>query len=79
MYDEIVRENKTKYSLNKQGDIYITNEEIEILKSFGFNYKEYSSVSTLVFDVQEYLNSNYEELLDYAITNIAERKYYSGK
>ena len=77
-FDKIVTESINNYSLNTYKDIIITNEEASILEKYDFNYKQYNSLSELSFDIEEYLNDNYNEDLEYALINITDRSYYKN-
>lgn len=75
-FDKLVSENINKYSLNTYKDMIITNEEVVILEKYDFNYKKYNSLSELSYDIEEYLNDNYAEDLEYALINLTDRSYY---
>lgn len=77
-FDKIVNDSIRNYSLNTYKDIIITNEEIDILKKYEFDYKKYNSLSELSYDIEEYLNDNYMEDLEYALINITDRNYYKN-
>lgn len=57
-------------------DIYLSDIQINILKQYGFNYEKYSSVKSLIFDIEEYLNENYDEELDNVVSSLSEFNYY---
>lgn len=78
VFDKLVEENNSKYSLNKNNDILITNEEASILKQYDFDYLKYGSLSELSFDIEEYLKVDFEDDLEYALINITERGYYNN-
>ena len=78
--DELI--NKIDFSsyLSKDNNkgILLNNYQIEVLKRNGFNYEEYSSLSQLIFDLDNYLNSgNDDEELDYIADTLAEIHYYN--
>lgn len=56
--------------------IYLSDIQINVLKSFGFNYEKYSDIKSLIFDIEEYLNENYDEELDGIVNSLAEFNYY---
>lgn len=78
IYDKLVEENNNKYNLNQHNDILITNEEASILSQYDFDYKKYSSLSELSFDIEEFLKIDFEDDLEYALINITERNYYNN-
>jgi len=56
--------------------IYLSQPQIEILKQYGFSYQKYSNVKSLIFDIEEYLNENYEEDLEEIVNSLSEFNYY---
>lgn len=70
------RENIMKHCGN---DIYLSDIQIDILKQYGFSYQNYSSIKSLIFDIEEYLNENYgKELedLENVASSLSEFDYY---
>lgn len=64
---------------NCGNNIYLSDNQIEILKQYGFSYQNYSSLKSLIFDIEEYINENYDQELDdleNVVTNLAEFDYY---
>ena len=45
--------------LNKINDIYLSNKQISILNMYGIDYKNVTSMSELIFKVEEYIEENY--------------------
>ena len=58
--------------------ILLTNYQIQVLKRNGFDYEKYSSLSELLFDLNEYLSEDcsYDEL-DWVATTLEEMHYYT--
>ena len=50
--------------------------QINILNRNGLNYEKYSNLHDLLFDIEECLNSDYDEDLDVVGSQIAELLYY---
>ena len=70
------RENLMKYCGN---DIYLSDIQIDILKQYGFLYQNYSNLKSLIFDIEEYLNENYDqelEDLENVANSLSEFNYY---
>lgn len=70
------RSNLMRYCGN---DIYLSDMQIEILKQYGFLYQNYSSIKSLIFDIEEYINENYDQDLDdleSVVSNLSEFDYY---
>ena len=58
--------------------IYLSVPQIEILKQYGFEYEKYPNAKSLIFDIEEYLNENYEEELETVVESLAEFNYYNN-
>lgn len=62
---------------NNYNGIYLTNTQIDILKNNGFNYNNYSSIKQLIFDLDEYLNNNSDNIeLENILSELSEFDYY---
>lgn len=73
----------TRYSLQKVGAIWLTNEEIEILKRYSINYQKANSLRDLMIKIEDVIEDesiDNEELaeLDYILETISERDYYEN-
>lgn len=55
---------------NYGNDIYLSDTQIEVLKHYNFQYENYPNLKSLIFDIEEYLNENYEQELE-DLENIA--------
>lgn len=60
---------------NQKG-IVLTNKEIDVLKRNEIDYEKYTSVSELLYDIDEILNYTDDEELEVVSENIFERNYY---
>ncbi len=60
---------------NQKG-IVLTNKEIDVLKRNEIAYEKYTSVSELLYDIDEILNYTDDEELEVVSENISERNYY---
>lgn len=77
--DKLIKENVTnKYDLIKYKDILITNEEVSILDKYDINYKRFNNIKELIFEIENYLNDDYFEDLEYVSMNLSERDYYKN-
>lgn len=57
--------------------IYLTDSQINILMNNGFDYKQYHNIKDLIFDLDEYLNSNPENIeLENILDELSEFDYY---
>lgn len=68
-----------KKFLKKHNDIYITDEQISILKKYDLNINNYRTVESLIYDIEDYLNNSYETLddLEWVSESLAEYNYYN--
>lgn len=64
--ETLVSEIKPLNMLRKHysSDIYLSDSEVEILKKYHFDINSYSDVKKLIFDIEEYLDNNYDLELD---------------
>lgn len=70
------RKDLMKYHSN---NVYLSENQIEILTKYGFSYQNYSNLKSLIFDIEEYLNENYDqeiEDLENVVNNLSEFNYY---
>ena len=56
--------------------ILLSDYQVSILKNNGFDYTKYGSMQELLFDIEEYLNDEYNDELDIVSNQIAELIYY---
>ncbi|MBR1386223.1 MAG: hypothetical protein IJ568_05295 [Bacilli bacterium] len=64
-------ENSIAYIKN---DIVLTQKEVDILKELDINYKSYTSMSSLIFALDEYADDDIE--LEEVLKDMADRNYY---
>ena len=76
--DEVVGTDK-KF-LKKHNNIYISDEQINILKKYDINIDKYSNLNELVYDIEECLNDSYDELddLEWVSQTLSEYNYYNN-
>lgn len=62
--EEVELSNLIKEDLHKNlhklygNDIYLSDNDIEVLKRYDFNIDKYSNVKSLILDISEYLDDN---------------------
>lgn len=78
-YDSLIPDiEKTKLKKIKN-DIYLSDAWIEILERYDIDYRKYNSISALIFDIEEILNSGIEaNELEELSRNIQEFNYYNN-
>jgi len=69
-----------KKFLKKYNNIYISDEQKEILDKYNINVMSYSNISRLIFDIEEYLNNTYDDVddLEWVSQTISEYNYYNN-
>ena len=69
-----IKNNLHTYVVN---DIYLSNKQINVLNRNNINYKKYTNLSTLIYDIEEYLNDGNDDLeLENLLDELAEFNYY---
>ncbi|MDD6878686.1 MAG: hypothetical protein PUD59_00440 [bacterium] len=65
--------------LNKiKNNIYLSNNQIDILKRNNINYLKYNNLSELIFDIETMLNDGLtDEELEYLSQTLQELNYYN--
>lgn len=75
--DVVAQENKF---IKKHNNIYITDEQVEILKNYGICVDKYSNLSELIYDIENYLNESSMPLddLEWVSQSLSEYNYYNN-
>lgn len=69
--------NKVSRDMHKNyNGIYLTDNQVNILKNNGFNINKYNSIKELMFDLEDALTEDDNEELDIILNEIAEFNYY---
>ena len=76
--DEVI--SSEKKFMKKHNDIYISDEQIEILNKYNINIENYKNISELIYDIEECLNDSYTELddLEWVSQTLSEYNYYNN-
>ena len=76
--DELIATEKS--FLKKYNNIYISEEQKNILERYDFNIEKYISISELIYDIEECLNNSVEVLddLEWVSQTISEYNYYNN-
>lgn len=57
--------------------LYLTEQQVSILKHYGFDYHNYSNMKSLLFDLENFLNNEIDcDDLEIVAQEIAEFSYY---
>lgn len=70
----------TTFLKNYGNGILLNQKHIDILSNYDIDYRKYNSISSLIFDIQEYLDDSYLELddLEWVLDDLSERNYYQN-
>lgn len=60
----------------KSNHLMLTKKQIEVLKSYDIDYHQ--NVKMILYEIDEILNSDYDEILDEVSRDIAEMDYYNN-
>lgn len=76
--DELVKNvYNDKEMLKMRGNgIYLSDNDINILNRYNINYKKYSSLKSLIFDIEQILNEEEIKELDDISKKLSEISYY---
>ena len=68
-----------KNKLTKVNDkLMLTNYQIEVLKRFDITPENYSSLSSIICDSEEFYEETLDEELDAILSELQERNYYEN-
>lgn len=62
---------------NVGNGIYLTKEEMNILSNYKINYENCSSVSELIYEIEDILESIESDELEFILDELSEYKYYN--
>lgn len=79
--DELVEEvynDKNMLKLKKNG-IYLSDNDVEVLRRYNIDYNKYVSLSSLIFDIESILNEDTDvDDLEEVSRRLAELNYYNN-
>ena len=61
----------------RESGILLSDYQISVLDMCNINYKNYSNLSSLLFEIEEYLNNEENDELEEVSRQLAEIHYYS--
>jgi len=62
-------------------EMLLTENYIEVLNRYNIDYKKYSSLNSLIYEIEEYLNESYVadvDDLEWLASELSERNYYQN-
>lgn len=79
--DELLKDIKYDFKKDNGKGILLNEHEIDVLQRYGFDYKKYSSLNELIFEVDNYINEegcfNDVDELEEVLERISEYHYYN--
>ncbi len=62
----------------RENNIYLSDEQIDVLKKYNINYLDYKNINELIFKIEDYLNDSYIELddLEWVSEQLSTFNYY---
>jgi translation initiation factor IF-2 len=77
--EECIMSNNKKF-LKQYNNLFISEEQKEVLDKYDINIYNYNSISSLIYDIEEVLNNSVEELddLEWVSQTISEYNYYNN-
>ena len=73
-----VYDDKSMIKMRGNG-IYLSDNEVEVLKRYNIDYNKYVSLSSLIFDIENILNEEFEvEDLEEVSKRLSELNYYNN-
>lgn len=80
MFDDIDVEINPDYTMMKKvnGNLYLSEEQMEILKSYNIDYMKFSSLKDLIHELMEETEENDDDVLENLLDVLSERDYYEN-
>lgn len=80
MFDDIDVEINPDYTMMKKvnGNLYLSEEQMEILKSYNIDYVKFSSLKDLIHELMEEIEENDDDVLENLLDVLSERDYYEN-
>jgi len=79
--EDLLKDIKFDFKKDNGKGLLLNNHEIEVLQRYGFDYKKYSSLNELIFEVDNYINEegcfNDVDELEEVLDKISEYHYYN--
>ncbi len=68
---------KNNFIIKRENNLYLSDEDLKILKKYQINYLNYHNMKELLFQIEEILNNEEtEEDLEELSIKLAEYNYY---
>lgn len=71
-------EDFNKYFHKKVGNLYLSQAEMDILDMYEIDYKKYNDIKLLMYEIEEVLDENDSDELEWVLNELAEFNYYNN-
>ena len=80
MFDDIDVEINPDYTMMKKvnGNLYLSEEQMEILKSYNIDYMKFNNLKDLIHELMEEIEENDDDVLENLLDILSERDYYEN-
>lgn len=80
MFDKLDIEINPDYTMMKKvnGSLYLSEEQMEILKSYNIDYMKFDNLKDLIHELMEEIEENDDEVLENLLDVLSERDYYEN-
>lgn len=72
---------ESNFLKRRNNDIFLTDNQVKVLNKYGIDYQKYTSLSELIFDLEQYLNNSYNSYsgdLEIVSQELSEMNYYQN-
>ena len=76
--NEIIKERGTNFLEKQSNGMMLRRDQISILKKYSIDYLKYTNIESLIYEIEEILNTEYFEDLDNLSQELAEFNYYNN-
>ena len=79
-FDKIEVDINPDYTMMKRvkDKLYLSQEQIDILKEFNIDYMKYNNLKELILDLEELYETSGDDVLNNLLDILAERDYYEN-
>lgn len=79
-FDNIEVDINPDYTMMKKvnNNLYLSQEQMDILKDFNINYQEFNNLRDLIYAIEEVYENTGDVVLDNLLDVLSERNYYEN-
>lgn len=67
-----------KYFHKKVGNLYLSDAQMSILDTYNIDYIKYNDIKLLMYEIEEFLEENESDELEWVLNELAEFNYYNN-